>query len=161
MTKPLQEELAKLHTTPASNDAMWYRKANSWTRDLSAREHHEIAIQLASRVLGAKRTPQGSEYALSRDGERIVVKLASVGTSAGRPFISWQSIQLADDFTHVCFVALYPDDVRIFLVPRADICLENLSLKRGSDSNYQLATRNTLGLFVWMTRHEVHEIVRA
>ena len=161
LTSPLQEELAKLHTTTATNDSMWHQKPNSWTRDLSARERHEVAIRLASRVLGSKRTAQGSEYALSRENERITVKLASVGASGGKPFISWQSIQLADNFTHVCFIALYPEDVRIFLVPRAGIEIENLSLKRGSESNYQLATKNIHGLFAWMVKHELHDIARA
>ena len=161
MSVKLQEELTKLYAEPISSDDLWHRKPNSWTRELSARERNEVAIEIATRALGAKRTRPGTEYAVLRDGQRIAVKVASIGTSNGKPLIVWQSIQMGDIFTHICFIALYPDDVRLFLVPRADIDVENLSLKRGSESSYQLATRNIHNLFGWMTKHEVHEIVRA
>lgn len=138
---------------------MWTGKQNAWIRLLSPRSVGAVGESLAQAILGGTVSPNNRlGYDLEVDGKLVEVKLATMTVSDGYPAFFWHQIRPKDPYTHICFVAVYPDRVRMFLVPRTEIPADCLKHSHGRDSSidiFSIVTRRVDDLFPWMTRNEI------
>jgi hypothetical protein len=154
MSREIQTTLAAFRTSEF--DDLWAGKPNAWVRDLSAIRSSELGERLVLKVLGGSR-PQGSEngYKVVQGDKYIEVRLATAGEMNGLPAIAWRNIRPAASFTHIAFIAVFPEDARMFLVPKSELPVDSLGVVKGSPGTYQLITRRVKELYPWMVRHEM------
>lgn len=142
-------------------DPMWLGKQNAWIRGLAPVHIGAVGEQLALSVLGGEQSPNNrSGFDIQRNEEKIEVKLSTVVLmSSGRsPTLCWRQIRPTDPYTHICFIAVYPEDVRMFLVPKEDIPRTALIKQHGRGEGFeifQISTSQIDSLFPWMLRHEI------
>lgn len=154
--KSLQETLDSIKYTKKT---IWDDAPNGWVRTLGPGDLGRVTEHFAELVLGGKRNVNNKEgYDLICAEKKVEVKAASLCISGGRPIFYWKAIRPTDPYTHIFFIAIYPDNIRGFLVPRENIpesALSRMSAKGSTNNNYQIATRNTNMLLPWMLSHEV------
>jgi hypothetical protein len=104
---------------------------------------------------GKPASTYASGYKVLAGEHRIEIKMATLGLMGNYPAFMWQHIDMSGDFTDLCIFAVYPNDARIFIVPRDEIDIASMSKLKGTDQKYQLTTKRTDELFPWMVRHEI------
>jgi hypothetical protein len=137
-------------------DVLWAGKPNAWVRELSSSRLSVLAERLVLRLIGGER-PEGSEngFKVIHGEKYIEIKIATVGEMNGLPAIAWHTIRPDNPFTHLCFIAIYPDNARMFVVPKNEILQDALGVVKGSPGTFQLITRRVTQLYPWMVRNEV------
>ncbi|HWS22971.1 MAG TPA: hypothetical protein VN226_00880 [Anaerolineales bacterium] len=154
-----QESFSKLSRTRI--DPMWSGKPNEWIRSLPPARIGIIGEDLALSILGGIKAKNNSVgYDLNSEGRLIEVKLSTVVlmNSGKSPTLCWRQIRPSDPYTHIFFVAVYPSDARVFLVPRGEIPVENLVYQHGRGKSieiFQISTVKLSELFPWMVRYEI------
>jgi len=143
----------------SAGDPDWAGSRNEWVKSLASGKKGKVGENLVSAVLGAAPAKNNKAgYDLALDGMRIEVKLACTGKKNGYPYIQWPQIRPEDPYTHIAFVAVYPDKTRVFLVPKEDIPEEAMLHMHGRDKSlgiFCITTRKLDELFDWMTKHEI------
>lgn len=141
------------------DDPLWKNTRNAWIRSLAPTHVGKVGEDLALRVLGGTRTQNNTVgYDIELDGKRVEVKLSTVVMNDGRPILIWRQIRPSDPYTHICFVAVYPNKTRMFLVPREVIPSDVLKRQHGRGQSldiFQIHTRRIDDLFPWMVAHEL------
>jgi hypothetical protein len=160
----IQSKFESLRKT-ITND-LWTGKPNEWIRNLSTADAGRIGEELAQGVLGGTLMPNTkSGYDLELGEMKIEVKTATLSIANEKKIFAWMAIRPTDPYTHICFIAIYPDDVRLFLVPREDMPIESFPLANSRGDRKmdirQFLTRRTSTLVPWMARHEVFQIQQA
>lgn len=141
-------------------DIYWANSRNLWIRQLAPSRIGKVGEALAQRVLGGVITANNTVgYDLDSYGKKIEVKLSSVVINDGAPILIWRQIRPSDPYTHLCLVAVYPDNVRLFLVPREDIPSAALVRSHGGAKGgidlFQIHTRRINDLPDWLLKNEV------
>ncbi len=158
MTHRIQEAFTELHQV-TKEKSLFAGKKNEWICKLNPTEMGMIGEKLVSDVLGGAITRERAIGYNVIVGEKLIeVKMSRISLSNGFPRLSWGQIRPKDKYTHICFVAVYPEDVRAFLVPRNEININNLSFSHGTESEfkmYTVQTRKINELFPWMAIHEI------
>ena len=153
----IQVKLDELHKT--ADDPLWLNARNAWIRALAPTTVGRIGEELALKVLGGNQTKNNTVgYDIELEDQRIEVKLSTVINNDGRPIFIWRQIRPADPYTDICFVAVYPNKTRMFLVPRERIPIEVLKPGHGRNGSldiFQIHTRRIDDLFPWMVDHEL------
>jgi hypothetical protein len=138
---------------------MWTGKANAWIRELAPGSVGKVGEDLVLELVGGARSPNNkSGYDISCGEMLIEVKLSTVVVMSGYPILVWRQIRPDDPYTHICFIAVYPEDVRAFLVPKEEIPSDVMKHQHGRDARhdiFQIHTRNVNDLFPWMVEHEI------
>ena len=153
-----QEFFSKL--SRVRHDPMWMGMPNEWIRLLPPASIGIVGEDLAYAMLGGIRAKNNSVgYDLNSDGKLIEVKLSTVVlmNSGKSKTLCWRQIRPIDPYTHIFFIAVYPDDIRTFLVPRDEIPDESLVYQHGRGKSieiFQISTTNLADLFHWMVKHE-------
>lgn len=106
-------------------------------------------------VFGGDLVRVGAGYKVKSGRKNIEVKLSTLSVSGAGDIFMWQRISMSAAFTHICFIAIYPSDARMFLVPKDEVELSSLSLLKGRSDVYQLFASDVDNLFGWMVRNEV------
>jgi hypothetical protein len=157
MSKIAQEAFSKLSASKA--DPMWVGKSNAWIRELAPAHIGVVGEDLALSVIGGSKAPNNkSGYDIKHDDMLIEVKLSSMIMMNGYPILVWRQIRPADPYTHICFIAVYPEDVRVFLVPKSEISKDCLKHQHGRGARldiFQIHARKIHELFPWMVRNEI------
>ncbi len=138
----------------------WEGSRNEWMRSLSTTTFGTITEQLAEKVLGGTRCPNNrTGFDLLVEEKKVEIKANRVSIMNGRPMISWKNIRPSDPYTHILFIAIYPNDVRMFLVPRGDIPPESLKHSSGKKEEerglFQIYSRKISDLPQWLTVNEL------
>ena len=152
----LQEQIDDLRTT--IRPSIWTDSPNEWLRLVAPVELARLTETFAEKVLNATRMPNNrAGYDLICGSRFIEVKAASVSIMNGRPILSWKNIRPSDPYTHVLFIAIYPDNIRAFLVRKELIPREEMKPMSTSDTGhvFQLYTRNVNTPPNWLTRFEI------
>jgi hypothetical protein len=153
----IQGNLDELHKT--ADDPLWLNARNAWIRALPPTTVGRIGEELARKVLGGRQTKNNTVgYDIDVEGWRVEVKLSTVINNDGRPILIWRQIRPSDPYTHICFIAVYPNKTRMFLVPREKIPTEVLKRQHGRDGSldiFQIHARKIDALFPWMVDHEL------
>jgi hypothetical protein len=143
----------------SDDDPLWANARNAWIRSLAPTQVGKIGEALALRVLGGKPTQNNTVgYDIDLNGKRIEVKLSTVVMNDGRPILIWRQLRPSDPYTHICFVAVYPDHTRMFLVPREVIPSDVPKRQHGRAQSleiFQIHARKINELFPWMVAHEI------
>ncbi|MFH1218154.1 MAG: hypothetical protein V1706_16800 [Pseudomonadota bacterium] len=141
------------------SDPMWADSENAWIKTLGPTKLGMIGKQLAVEILGGNKVKNSeSGYDIESQKKCIQVKLATVSLANGYPLISWKQICPRDSFTHICFIGIYPNNVRMFLVPKKDIptkALSNMHKRTKNSEIFQIHCRQVDELFPWMVQHEI------
>ena len=141
------------------DDLLWSNARNSWIRALAPTDVGKIGEELAVKILGGSKTKNNTAgYDLDVNGMRVEVKLSTVINNDGHSILIWRQIRPSDPYTHICFIAVYPNKVRMFLVPKEKIPLEVLKHQHGRGKEldiFQIHTRKIDELFSWMVDHEL------
>lgn len=157
MSQKAQEAFSKLAASRA--DPMWVGKLNAWIRQLAPAQIGDVGENLALSVLGGSRAPNNKIGYDIKSGEMLIeVKLSTVLVMSGHPILVWRQIRPTDPCTHIFFIAVYPEDVRLFLVPKSEIpadCLKHQHGRDGSLDIFQIHSRKIHDLFPWMVRNEI------
>ena len=157
MSQKAQEAFSKLASSKV--DPMWIGKPNAWIRELAPAHIGIVGEDLALSVIGGTKAPNNkSGYDINYGEMLIEVKLSTVIVANGYPILVWRQIRPTDSYTHICFVAVYPEDVRIFLVSKGDIPSECLKHQHGRGESleiFQIHARKIHDLFPWMVRNEI------
>ncbi|MGE3595785.1 MAG: hypothetical protein AB7N70_09555 [Dehalococcoidia bacterium] len=157
MSRKAQDAFARLSVS--QSDPMWLGQPNAWIRDLAPARIGIVGEELALSVIGGVKAPNNrSGYDIKHEEKLIEVKLSSIIKMNGYPILVWRQIRPNDPYTHLCFIAVYPDDVRIFLVPKTEIptdCMKHQHGREGSLEIFQIHTRKVHELFPWMVRNEI------
>jgi hypothetical protein len=153
----IQGRLDELHKV--ADEAMWAGARNAWLRALPPTTVGKIGEALALKVLGGSATQNNTiGYDIDLDGKHIEVKLSTVVMNDGYPILIWRQIRPTDPYTHICFIAVYPNNTRMFLVPKEAIPQETLKHQHGRGKSldlYQIHARKIDALFPWMVAHEL------
>lgn len=141
-------------------DGLWASSRNLWIRQISPSRIGKVGEMLAQKVLGGTITANNTiGYDLDSSGKKIEVKLSSVVINDGAPILIWRQIRPTDPYTHLCLIAVYPNDVRLFLVPRDDIPSTALVRSHGGAKGginlFQIHTRRIYDLPEWLSKNEV------
>ena len=154
MVSLLQEELSRLYRPPS--DTLWDRTPNEWLKRLGTREASEVITRLACRLFGGSKVDDPEVgYKVKTSAARIEVRLATLGRMGGALALMWQRVSFPGPSTHLCLVAVYPDNVRVFLVPQEDLSTEALSTIKDSPGKFQLTTKRVDTFWPWLVRHEI------
>lgn len=96
-------------------------------------------------------------YDIDIGEQRIEVKAGCVSIMNGRPILKWNNVRPSDPYTHILFIAFYPDDARMFLVPRDLIPPAALKAQfTGANGHiFQVHTRNVYDPPSWMAVCEI------
>jgi len=138
------------------SDPDWLNKPNSWVRNLNARHLSDVAAQLVHLIVGGSRVEDPSAgYKILSGDMAVEVRVSTLSRINGYPSLSWQNIKL-EYCSHIAFVALYPCDVRVFILPVVDIPHERLGPIRRSPGQYQVVTARAYDPPAWMVPYEVH-----
>ncbi len=143
-----------------ADSGIWKNSRNEWIRHLAPSRIGKVGEMLAKQVLGGSITPNNSVgYDLTVGGMRIEVKLSSVVMNDGALILIWRQIRPSDPYTHLCLIAVYPDDVRMFLLHRdevpSDVLIRSHGGAKGGIDLFQIHTRKVDNLPDWLTKHEV------
>ena len=139
---------------------IWLNATNNWVRLLSSGGIGRLTEDLVAIILGGIKTQNSLVgYDIDVSDKKIEVKAATVSISNRYPLLSWKGIRPNDPYTHICFVAIYPEDTRIFLVPKDDIPTKSLSPmnvpRKGMQVNYQIHIRKINNLPEWLINYEI------
>jgi len=141
------------------DDPLWVSAKNAWIRALAPTHVGKIGESLALKILGGKRTLNNTiGYDIDVDGKRVEVKLSTVVNNDGRPILIWRQIRPSDPYTHLCLIAVYPNNGRMFLVPREVIPPDAMRRQHGRNESldiFQIHSRRIESLFPWMVAHEL------
>jgi hypothetical protein len=153
----IQAKLDALHRV--AEDTLWLNARNAWIRALAPSSVGKVGEALALAVLGGRPTKNNTiGYDIDLNGQRIEVKLSTIVMNDGYPILIWRQIRPTDPYTHICFIAVYPSNVRMFLVPREKIPPEVLKRQHGRGESFdlfQIHARRTDALFPWMVAYEI------
>lgn len=153
----IQGRLNELHRV--ADEAMWAGTKNAWVRALPPATVGKIGEALALKILGGTATKNNTiGYDIDLAGKRVEVKLSTVVMNDGYPILIWRQIRPADPYTHICFIAVYPNNARMFLVPKEAIPQEVLKHQHGRGKSldvFQIHARKIDTLFPWMVAHEL------
>jgi hypothetical protein len=143
-----------------NSDDLWAGKPNEWLRKLQRAGAGKVGEQLAQKVIGGKLLPNSKfGYDLEFEDKKIEVKMATLSITNDKKIFAWMAIRPSDPYTHICFIAVYPEDVRLFLVPREKIPIETFPRSNSTSERkvdmFQLFTRKTNTLLPWMTPYEI------
>ena len=154
----MQSALQGLTTTDGLVAKHWQSAPNRWIRLLPNKKVGIVGELLVVFVLGGERKTNNSlGYDVERGEEKIEVKTSTRSFSVNNCF-TWNQVRKADPCTHVCFIAVYPDNVRMFNVPKASIP-ESAMLKQhgknGDGVTSQIKVNHPTAFPKWLTEHEV------
>jgi hypothetical protein len=139
----------------SSKESLWIGAKNEWVKELRGVRSAYVAQDIVLLLTNGKPAPiNAGGYKVIVGEDRIEIKLATLGQMGNYPAFMWQGIDMSGDFTHLCLIAIYPDDARVFMVPRPEIDLTSMS-RKGQSNKYQLTTRRIDELFPWMVRNEI------
>ena len=154
MSDAIQNLLTSVKTVP--KNSLWDGTPNEWVRNLGTVRSAKLAQDMVLLLVnGAPASTYASGYKVITGDSRIEIKLATLGHMGSATAFMWQGIDMSGDFTHLCFIAIYPSDARMFVVPRSDMDITSMSKLKGLDNKYQLTTKKINDLFPWMVRHEI------
>jgi hypothetical protein len=154
MSEAVQKLLKSVKVTPRSS--LWDGAENAWVRSLGTVQSAQMAQDLVCFLTDGKpASTYASGYKVLAGEHRIEIRMATLGLMGSSPAFMWQRIDMSGDFTDLCLIAVYPNDARLFIVPRADIDQTSMSKLKGHDQKYQLTTKRIDDLFPWMVRHEI------
>lgn len=144
------------------DDPLWNNAKNAWLRSLGSGKVGNIGEKIALQLIGGEKAPNNkSGYDIKKDENLIEVKLSSVTLMNGYPILSWKQIRPSDPYTHILFIAIYPNNTRVFLVPRGKIPADVYKYQHGREKTieiFQIHTRRIDDLFPWMVNHEINQI---
>ena len=153
MSNPVQQVLSQLKTH--ASDDLWLDSPNLWTRQLDARALNELAVNIVMRLQGAVQVDEtGLGFQLRRGASRLLVRICTQSRSGNRPYFVWRRIRPDQGFTHIAFVAIQPNDCRLFVVPLGEVPASALRPVKGSPEERQIFTSN-LDDLPWLTSHEL------
>lgn len=154
MSSVHQDELQRLRPTGARSD--WFNRTNAWVRELSTRELSSLATDLLLQRIGGERTRSNEAgYKLVSEGRRIEVRVSTLSRINGYPSLAWTRISLSDPFTHLGLVAIFPDDVKVFLVEKSSIPNTAVKQIKSSPGYYQIVTTRAFNLDPWFQQAEL------
>ena len=163
MSIPLQQLLSSLKPLH-STKTIWDGAQNQWLRFLSAGELGRVTENLAEAIVAGSKTKNNLVgYDIDCGDKKIEVKAATVSTMNGRPILSWKNIRPSDPYTHIFFVGIYPNDVRVFLVPRdhiPSIALKPMSTQGTASHLFQVYSRKVDNLPSWLVSFEIAQPAR-
>jgi hypothetical protein len=137
-------------------DQLWDGKPNAWIRNLGTRASARTVQLLASLALeGHVVDDDQAGFKVVSGEKKIEIKHATLGLMSGYPTLMWQRVALPGEYTHLCLLAVYPEDARLFVVPKEEIVHSDFSPLRGSQNLFQLTTRRPDKLWPWLVRHEL------
>lgn len=157
----LQLVLGKLKRDPKKKDPRWLGSENEWVTLLTNAEKGRLGEDLAIAVLGGNRTRKNSVgYDIDHNSKRIEVKTCAMRvTPDGYPLFNWMQIRDQDPYTHLCLIAIFPNSIRMFLVPRDAVpsdAKRRSHGKQGEQSKmFEIPTRKIENLG-WLMQYEVH-----
>jgi hypothetical protein len=113
----LAEEI-KRHMLPKEDT--WAGATLSWIRDLTNPGKGKVGANLIAGCFSQRsvRHVNRPEYDLLIDLHRVEVKLSCLNDTG---LFKWMQIRLQDNFTHLALVAVYPEDIKAYLIPREDL----------------------------------------
>lgn len=156
----LQLALGRLKRDPKIKSSLWRGSANEWVTLLGNSEKGRLGEDLAIEALGGARTSRNSKgYDIDFNGMRIEVKTCAMRiTPDGYPLFNWMQIRDQDPYTHLCLIAILPESVRMFLIPRDAVpsdAKRRSHGKQGEQSRmFEIPTRKIENL-VWLMQYEV------
>ena len=161
-----QEALTKTYSDPVKS--IWDGATNEWVRNLKPGNFGRMTEQLALSCIGGALSKNSTiGYDIDAGGKKIEVKASSMSISNGYPILSWKAIRPTDHYDYIFFIAIYPEDTRVFLVPRCDIprkALSPMNTDRSKGANrsktltYQIHVRKVHDVPHWMAKNELLDV---
>ena len=136
------------------SDSVWRGKPNEWLRRLSPPALNDIAIRLVHSIYGGSRSKARLlTHKIFTKDMKIDVRIATQTAISGKAAFGWRSIRNLDEITHLAFVAIYPSNARLFLVPVREIP-DSFLKSTNVDGVYQIVLSDAANLPDWLTRNE-------
>jgi hypothetical protein len=103
-----------------------------WIKNQSNVKKGKVGEDIIMKYLNANKSGK-YEYDLTLDNKKIEVKLSCLNESG---FFKWLNIRVCDDYTHLSLVAVEPNIVNLYLIPKDEVkYLKNLALGERGDSD--------------------------
>ncbi len=155
----LQTNLDALKNADDLIQAHWADSKNGWIRMLPNKKVGYVGEKLVHGIIGGTHhTDNSTGYDVESGGMKIEVKTSTLSFTQSNVW-TWNQVRPNDPYTHLCFVAIYPDNVRAFNVPKADIPKEVLWPQHGiggdGGTTTQIKWNQRDGFPDWMARHEI------
>lgn len=155
----LQSALENLKVADGLLEAHWATAPNGWIRALPNKKVGYVGERLIYRMLGGKHHTDNSTGFDIESGEmKVEVKTSTLSFTKSNVW-TWNQVRPNDPYTHLCFVAIYPDRVRAFNVPKDMIPREVLWRQHGIGGDGGTTTQikwNQRDSFPdWMTPYEI------
>jgi hypothetical protein len=116
-----QRILDELRVSDELIETHWVSAKNGWVRALPNKKVGRVGELLAQRLLGGTlHTDNSTGYDLECGSMKIEVKTSTLSFTGSNVW-TWNQVRPNDPYSHLCFVAIYPDKVRVFNVPKSDI----------------------------------------
>ena len=129
MLENILEELKEKYPIDVS---IFADKEFEWIKRQSNVKKGKIGEAIISDVLGARNSNK-YEYDVETDDKRIEVKLSCLNESG---YFKWLNIRVCDDYTHLALVGVMPEEIRLYLIPKAEVkYLKSLALGQRGDSD--------------------------
>ncbi len=113
----LENMLKELKERYPINASIFTDKRFEWIKRQSNIKKGQIGEALISNALGARKS-KSYEYDVETDDKRIEVKLSTLNESG---YFKWLSIRIRDDYTHLALVGVMPEEIRLYLIPKAEV----------------------------------------
>lgn len=154
-----QRILDELRTSDDLIETHWANARNGWIRALPNKKVGRVGELLVQRLLGGTlRTNNSTGYDLKCGTMKIEVKTSTLSFTGSNVW-TWNQVRPNDPYSHLCFVAVYPDRVRVFNVPKSQIPKGVLWPQHGIGGDGGTTTQIKWGqqdtFPAWMQRHEV------
>lgn len=155
----LQSELDLLKDADGLIQAHWVDAKNGWIRMLPNKNVGLVGEKLIHQVFGGTHhTDNSTGYDIEFGLMKIEVKTSTRSFAKGNVW-TWNQVRPNDPYTHLCLVAVYPDNVRAFNVPKDQIPEDVLWKQHGIGGDGGITTQikwNQPDNFPdWMTAYEI------
>lgn len=126
-----------------------------WIWKMANASKGEIGERLIARVRNGTRVTDVEEYDVVVGSEKHEVKLACL---RARGTYAWNQIRLDYDYTHLSLIAVNPEVIRIFIVPKNEIPEDRLNRQHGGKNtdgdNYVYESKKRNWPPDWMLKYE-------
>jgi hypothetical protein len=153
-----QERLTALQHADELREEHWGGSVNGWIRLLPNKKVGLVGEKLVHAIVGGvHHRVNDLGYDIEVGDMMIEVKTSTLSYSAGNVW-TWNQVRPNDPYTHLCFVAITPNDVRVFNVPRneiPDVYLGQHGIGGDGGTTTQIKWNNRDTFPDWMIRHEI------
>lgn len=155
----LQDNLDALKCSDALIEDHWVNARNGWIRALPNKKVGYAGECLIHGILGGTHhTDNSTGYDIETQDMRIEVKTSTLSFTGSNVW-TWNQVRPNDPYTHLCLVAVYPEDVRAFNVPKERIPRELLWSQHGiggdGGTTKQIKWNDRCSFPEWMVPYEL------